>query len=155
MNSSTKKIVVIGPCILIVALFAAYQLLFSTGQHENDPTNIIREDTRVEKVFIKDLHKMDEITDQGIRDRVERRLYVHINNDTPDLYTGIIRDGSSSSTVSKRVTTLTFLIDTYPVNITYQATITTVGENSSVTIACAPQEEQIDPLNICEDPEYI
>lgn len=103
-----------------------------------------------ERVFIKDLHIYVDPTTQK---SVERTLYLHIEKEAPELYTGTLRKESyhKSTSSANNQTTIDLVVDVEPVQLTYDITLVGYQGTYSVNIRCAPQEQQMVPSNICRN----
>lgn len=153
---SKKVVVIIGVVIAIISVVAVIYILFKDSPEEEIVTTTdapMRVD-EVGRVFIKDFNELKGSIDQDTHRQVERRLYGRASNQAPDLYTGIIRQNSYSATAANKVNTVKFLVDVSPIKTTYQVTVVTLDGDSSVTVACASEQEQLDKSITCEDPEY-
>lgn len=106
------------------------------------------------RVFIKDFS----FVDPEIAKRTENALYGYTlksNGNIPDLFTGVIRSESYSSSKINDINSMTFLVDVDPVAVTYSVTINKMSNDFSVAIHCAPKEKQMRKDAFCKNLDGI
>lgn len=135
--------------ILLVALLIYYSLP-GGALNEAQTNNIISRPSSVKRVFIGN---SDKYIDPKIKESIESSLYVYLNKDKPDLYTGTIRPGSNTKHFTQSQQTVTsFLVDIDPVKLTYKVTlISDQSGTPSLNIECAQWDQQLDKSNECRD----
>ncbi len=147
---------------VIIVLPALFFLIISShdkedkNQAEDTAANDSMRRDQSMRVFIKDFNQLQNHITPDSQKHIESRLYDQVSDGgrKPDLYTGTIREKSYSKESTGSVTITSFFVDIRPIKVTYRVTITTLQENSSVVVSCAPPEQQIDQSAMCEDPEY-
>ena len=154
-----KKGVIVAGLLLIVALLAMVVFFVASNKdssiEEKEVSIFSAEGREVKRVFIKDYGEAEDAIDLASKKLIESKLYTYASKAKPDLYTGVIREKSYTTTQSNKVTILEFLVDVKPIDLTYKATVTLLGGNISISVACAPQSQQLSTAATCEDPEYI
>lgn len=157
---SPKRLIsiVIG---LLVLVAAGSLLIFGRGNEgatTNKPiTQIPNDGTR--RVFIKDFHTYEDKISSQIQDQIEVTLYGHAAQEAPDLYTGVIREGSFKESLAYSPSGNTFikkmLIDVEPIKMTYTIEVRQQGTHTYVNILCAPKAEQLNPSAQCKNLELL
>jgi len=154
-RSNFNKIVITTIGLFVVVILAvSFYLVNSPSEETSHETITLSEDVDIKKVFIKDFDTLKGSIDTETEEYIQRKIYYLADNSGPDLFTGVIRQDSYSKTLANKVTTIRFLVDVMPINITYLVTVVTLDGNASITVGCAPKEQQLNQSAICENSEY-
>jgi len=158
----TRRNGMLAIVVLVVISLTIITLLQKIPPKTNPPTTQSSKkivDTDVQRVFVKDLYKLEDVVNTNTQETIERSLYLNVmatKENQPDLYTGTIRENSYSSIVSGSYRTTKMLVDIKLANITYGVTVTSRVDNpSNVTayISCAAKSQQISSTAVCTMPE--
>jgi hypothetical protein len=157
---SPKRLISIAIGLLVVIIVGSL-LIFGQGSKETTirkPISQIPNDgTR--RVFIKDFHTYEDKINLKLQDQIETTLYGHAAQEAPDLYTGVIREGSLKESLAYSPAGNTFvkkiLVDVEPIKMTYVVEVRQQGSYNYVNISCAPPSEQLIASSQCKNLELL
>ena len=142
--------------IVLVLTGTALLLWFNTSKKDNinEPAVQVVADSRINRVFIEDLHKYGSHFDASRHESIEQTLYSFAlgSAGSPYFFTGSVRPGSLSQTSTTSGVKSRILIDVYPINVTYAVEVenATNGEVQPIAITCAPKGQQLDDTAKCK-----
>lgn len=112
-------------------------------------------DTTTSRVFIKNLEEYSQYFAKERHLSIEQTLHSFVirSGATPDLFTGVVREGSFYQSNSENSnSTARVMVDVHPADITYLLEIESGGDSADIKpidIRCAPSEYQINPSIKC------
>ncbi len=151
-----QRVILLISLILCILIVIVYLLFTRNNSDSNEKVSIApvsaTESFDTQRVFIKGFDTYSDYFSSQKQKTIENALYAYVSQGMPDLFTGVIRPNSFTQTNnSDGTTSVNFLVDVSPANVTYILGITEGNRDGTALIRCAPSDQQLDPLVSCID----
>lgn len=137
--------------VVLLALLAIFGSIMRPSSSEENSTDIATVGKATGRVFVRDLHNLDNQINLMTIDDIETKLYEHIGRTNPGLYVGTVRQGTYKKTdQGSGPAVYNFIVDSEPGPLSYQVTLFGLRPKGVVRVVCAPESDQLKADSKCE-----